>query len=119
MNKGQSQLILGIILVAILLTIVGASIAISYYVLIKSNVSNNQTSTTSTTITIETTTSTSSPSISATTSTASSTTSIILPATSTTTTIPPEDQTSNLIANELSQSISNITIEDIWNAINS
>jgi hypothetical protein len=44
-----------------------------------------------------------------------------LPATSTTLTASTytEDQTSNLLGDELSQSISNITIDDIWNAINS
>jgi len=120
MNKGQYQLFTLIII----LTSVITSIGILYHYSFKPKIETSQTTTTATMSTTEATTSISSPTTHTTTSiytTQSYTTSTILPTTSTTiaTSTYTEYQTSSLIADELSQSISNITIGDIWNAINS
>jgi hypothetical protein len=67
MDKGQYQLSLGIVLISI----IGASLAISYFVVFKPNIQNNQTTTTTTHTIITTTTTT--PSATSTTYTTTST----------------------------------------------
>lgn len=92
MNKGQSQLLLGLILV----TIVGISLAISYYVVIKPNVPNNQTTTTRPTITTTTSTSSTATVPTSTTTTTRTSTSTTSQTTQTTTSLITTTTTTSL-----------------------
>jgi len=119
MKKCQHQLLLG------LLAVVSIGISVStIFLYFKPKIEIGQSTTTTTRGTIENTPTSSSTTIFQTTTTSiqqytTSTTQYSTTSTTLVTNTYTEDQTSSLIADELSQSISNITIDDIWNAINS